>query len=515
VLPRTWSNPQLSSHIRIGLEPPRLQQATFDDCFYSVDVMRNVAVKKQASDDGATSGGSLVKVDTDEVERKFSLPARMLCQTTTEVMDSKVREDSPQPQAVAGRLEIRMLDPSCQLQSECNDRNNSQALYLATTPAAEPLADKNFTSLTAHNTVPGFVKDSFSVFYDAQTAKDEATLQIHRKDNTCTIINEADAINVKTSIERLNDDENESFHSPAATSIIRGSKSPQQQRRKGTVVPPIPPHLEMASNYSEEGEEVEGSTEQHFSKGQLAEDSEGHKPFPDYQVLSEQTDDEHRKISIINLNDLSKAFHASSRIRTPRPSPPPEDAESNTAEQSDERSLPSKYVSEYLSNTRTRAVEGEGEGEATACESTTEREQADDEFPNCRRKRQGVEKYISDNSQLNLQFERRRSYRPHSSDVSGVSGLHHSPTLRQRSSIAMMPDSYTSQQSYLESRARPSLQVSPSNSSLNRLEVSYDISRVRSSPSLAPSAGRFPFHYTPNLPSGTPPTPTLRELDAR
>ena len=45
-LPRTWSNPQLSPHIRPGLEPPRLQQAAFDDCVYAVDVMRNVAVVK-------------------------------------------------------------------------------------------------------------------------------------------------------------------------------------------------------------------------------------------------------------------------------------------------------------------------------------------------------------------------------------------------------------------------------------------------------------------------------------
>ncbi len=42
---------------------------------------------------------------------------------------------------------------------------------------------------------------------------------------------------------------------------------------------------------------------------------------------------------------------------------------------------------------------------------------------------------------------------------------------------------------------------------------SFEINRVRSSPSLAPSGGRFPFHYTPHVPAATP--PTLRELDAR
>ena len=480
--------------------------------------MRNVAVKKQASPAGSSS---LVRVDSDEVERKLSLPARLLCQTTTE--ESRNREDSPQPQAVAGRLEIRMLDPSSQHpQSDFNDRN-SQALYLATAPTGGVI-DKSFTSVATNNIVPGIVEDTSSIFFDAQTTKGDTTVcQIPPSiGNNSTTINEADAAaNVDANTERSNDDENESFHSPVATNLMRGSKSPQQNRRIGTVAP----QLEMPSDAknlsglisTEDVEQVERKIGKHFrSKTEEdGDDEESYKMFPDYQVLSEQMDDEHRKISIISLNDLSAAFHASSRIRTPRPSPPPEDqaAAISTVEQQDERSHSAKLVSGYLSSHMLNSTDG---GEAAATEREQRFDQSEEEYPgSCRRKRQGVEKYISDNSQLNLQFERRRSYRPQSSDVSGMSSLHHSPTLRQRSSIAMMPDSYTSQQSFLESRARPSLQVSPSSSSLNRVESSFEIGRVRSSPSLAlaPSAGRFPFHYTPSLPPGNP--PTLRELDAR
>jgi len=121
-LPRTWSNPQLSPHIRPGLEPPRLQQASFDDCVYAVDVMRNVAAKSPQQPEDITN-----IIESTGPERKFSLPARVLCtQTTTavqqdstapnkvieeeETTNNTTKEGSPEEQAVAGRLEIRMLE---------------------------------------------------------------------------------------------------------------------------------------------------------------------------------------------------------------------------------------------------------------------------------------------------------------------------------------------------------------------------------------------------------------------
>lgn len=44
-LPRAWSNPQLSSHIRPGLEPPLVHTTTVTDAVYEVDVARGVCVK--------------------------------------------------------------------------------------------------------------------------------------------------------------------------------------------------------------------------------------------------------------------------------------------------------------------------------------------------------------------------------------------------------------------------------------------------------------------------------------
>lgn len=49
-LPKVWSNPEISEHIRPGLEPPLIQQAAFDEYTYEVDVARNVASKTRTND---------------------------------------------------------------------------------------------------------------------------------------------------------------------------------------------------------------------------------------------------------------------------------------------------------------------------------------------------------------------------------------------------------------------------------------------------------------------------------
>lgn len=44
-LPRAWSNPQISSHIRPGLEPPQIHTTTVTDAVFEVDVARGVCIK--------------------------------------------------------------------------------------------------------------------------------------------------------------------------------------------------------------------------------------------------------------------------------------------------------------------------------------------------------------------------------------------------------------------------------------------------------------------------------------
>lgn len=572
-LPRTWSNPQLSSHIRPGLEPPRLQQAAFDDCVYAVDMMRNVAVKQGA----ATPTSTTKEIDpfADEIERKFSLPARMLCQTSAALLQSKSdsQNDSSQAPAIAGRLEIRMVEQPTSRPpgDQPTELSNTPALYVATTAGTETSAERSAASVSTHQSVghpvvlAAPIVEEATVFYDAQPTGDEDTFRTAllggtinagacKTSMTGLVEPETERLEVKSITQ---DDDNESL-SPEKTSRLssaQGAKSPQQQRRIGIVVPPVPPHLETptlgdlglyrdgtredrrrsqdAEGETEEEEDDEDDDEEECEEEKNkndgeegdAEDEEGNKCIrQDYQVLSEQLDEESRKISVINLNDLSAAFQASSRMRTPRHSPPPTELASQQPEQQrrysqDERSKAVRLVSGYLSQMTSSAAQTGGDeeeasgGDATGSAGKGSRYDREDETSTGRRKRQGVEKYVSDNSQLNLQFERRRSHRPQSSDMTGLMVAHHSPTSRHRSSLATAPDAaYTSHPSYLDTRSRPSPQA-PSVGGLAALNSTYEISRVRSSPSLVPSTSRFPFHYTPHPPTGNP--PTLRELDAR
>lgn len=489
-LPRTWSNPQLSPHIRPGLEPPRLQQATFDDCVYAMDIMRNVAVK-QDNDPAAPSSPSGRKnpaSSVEDAERKFSLPARVLCQTSAVVQPANAESSQPdcsQAQAVAGRLEIRMLDGAY-----------PPAAGAATLPQSsgpESLQPECATS-NSHS-VPD---PETSVFYDAQAAADAADEETFRTAQfSATAPVGAGGVtgvkNASTSTPAIPEPESERLETTANDD--ESLRSPQQHRRVGTVVPPSLPTLEQKPTEKEDNEDDADDVQADVVEAADAHDADA-SSNQHYHVLSERIDDEKRKISVINLNELSAAFYASSRMRSA--APPLESAGGNGPQQrrySQEERLPtthfmSSYVEPKLSSDKDVG-------------STIDKDAG-------RRKRQGVEKYVSDSSQLNLQFERRRLSQqrpPSSSDLATAS------VIRQRSSLGFDASSHTTHPaaSYSTDQGR-SRHLGTTPSSL--VATSYEVSRVRSSPSLAPSTtGRFPFHYTPHPPAGNP--PNIRELDAR
>lgn len=56
----------LFDYVRRGLEPPFVQQAAFDECLYTVDVMRNVATRS-------------TQLSSPPPMRKNSLPVRTSC----------------------------------------------------------------------------------------------------------------------------------------------------------------------------------------------------------------------------------------------------------------------------------------------------------------------------------------------------------------------------------------------------------------------------------------------------
>ena len=275
-LPRTWSNPQLSPHIRPGLEPPRLQQATFDDCVYAMDIMRNVAVK-QDNDPAAPSSPSGRKnpaSSVEDAERKFSLPARVLCQTSAVVQPANAESSQPdcsQAQAVAGRLEIRMLDgDSCftvrfrriiKKKFDFNDKGAyppaaGAAAGAATLPQSsgpESLQPECATS-NSHS-VPD---PETSVFYDAQAAADAADEETFRTAQFSATApvgagGVTGAKNASTSTPAIPEPESERLETTANDD--ESLRSPQQHRRVGTVVPPSLPTLEQKPTEKEDNED--------------------------------------------------------------------------------------------------------------------------------------------------------------------------------------------------------------------------------------------------------------------
>ncbi|KAK7794232.1 hypothetical protein R5R35_012552 [Gryllus longicercus] len=133
VLPRAWSLPQLSGHIRPALEPPLLQQAAFDELVYEVDVMRNIAVRRTHDEKGredkakerrsslptmalnsciATSKDKISSTKIEQSDKiKISLKDEGVgSEAQVRALEEEEDEEVGNMEPVAGRLEIRVLD---------------------------------------------------------------------------------------------------------------------------------------------------------------------------------------------------------------------------------------------------------------------------------------------------------------------------------------------------------------------------------------------------------------------
>ncbi|KZC08670.1 Tau-tubulin kinase 1 [Dufourea novaeangliae] len=94
-LPRAWSVPALAPHVRAYLEAPLIQQASFDDLVYEVDLMRNIATRYDQPRESPPP-------------RRASVPAVAFSPPNT--TPSTPGGEEEEEEAVAGRLEIRVVD---------------------------------------------------------------------------------------------------------------------------------------------------------------------------------------------------------------------------------------------------------------------------------------------------------------------------------------------------------------------------------------------------------------------
>ncbi|XP_015123077.1 tau-tubulin kinase homolog Asator isoform X1 [Diachasma alloeum] len=139
-LPRAWSVPALAPHVRTHLEAPLVQQAAFDDLLYEVDVMWNVAMRHDEPKESA-------------VTRRASVPA--VAFTSSGVTMNGEEEE----EAVAGRLEIRVVDPTI------------GATVVQTTVDKEPIHKKLTNGTTGSPASPNPAPEESSIYYDATESR--------------------------------------------------------------------------------------------------------------------------------------------------------------------------------------------------------------------------------------------------------------------------------------------------------------------------------------------------------
>lgn len=116
VLPRAWSLPQVNSKIRLNLTPPFLQHAVIDDILYQIDVMRNVATKRQLNDVASNVGprrSSLpvsLTLNGDQRDTSKRISFHKEESSSKEKHQSEQAEEDYMLQPVSGKLEIRVSD---------------------------------------------------------------------------------------------------------------------------------------------------------------------------------------------------------------------------------------------------------------------------------------------------------------------------------------------------------------------------------------------------------------------
>lgn len=121
VLPRAWSLPQVNSKIRLNLTPPFLQHAVIDGILYQIDVMRNVATKKQLTDVGPNDAPrrsslpvslALNGLEQQETSKRISFHKEESSSKEKRPSSEQAAEENDECvlEPISGKLEIRVSD---------------------------------------------------------------------------------------------------------------------------------------------------------------------------------------------------------------------------------------------------------------------------------------------------------------------------------------------------------------------------------------------------------------------
>ncbi|XP_066945982.1 uncharacterized protein Asator isoform X3 [Macrobrachium rosenbergii] len=364
-LPRAWSNPQLSSHIRPGLEPPLVLTTTVTDAVYEVDVARGVCVKTSRegspltperrqsmpdigvceADDGAEVEavvGCKIEFRVLDKDRKFSEPAgpTTVVASQTRVSRQELSNVVPAPAAFTAGAESpplpAMLDlppgttnKSTSLQSSPITHHEERSIYYDAPPpedsSQQPSSQPN-QKTHAKSSSPRNEQEEENLknveITDTQKEKDNRA----KKDDPRRRLGVV-ALPVVLEDHKDRDAESTRYDSavhPPDTSRYESAvhdhtvcPTAQETSRYETVMGAPPPESSRYDSVIGQRDNEARTRQDTLCEEEKSLTSERRKSLE--FVLEEKLDsDDMRKVSVINLHDLSAAFQVSTMINRSR-----------------------------------------------------------------------------------------------------------------------------------------------------------------------------------------------------
>lgn len=465
VLPRAWSLPQLSGHIRPTLEPPLLQQAAFDELVYEVDVMRNIALRRTQDEKGR---------EDKEKERRCSLPTMALNSCSTTIKDnspfnkleekskvsiknnilrlepcSKVPDDDDDEEEevgnmepVAGRLEIRVLDRA-EGSAVVETHNNNLTVPVVATVSSVQNSDASNTVTKTSSGNRGKREQNYPQSQVSEVEEEEkgvlennaleAKGKVTKKEEMNSLAKLESLKSAVVSCAAANGNDGSSPVSPGIGQEDPSVYFDATDHAATATAMAVTTHIAAASI----GSEVVNGPQDLSAVSALGEDSQEKEVSRRHSTcLSPVMESEERNKKILPIGTKSKIPVP---VRNPRCGFVEMD---NRVSEEDQRSLHLRHAtpepdsmpsspSTHQLPLRRCATMPDARG-SNNNSSTEDEQQLTACTPALRRRRERETKYVTDQSQLNLRFHRpARRTRPMSEMVSGP--------IRQRVSVGNAP----------------------------------------------------------------------------
>ncbi|XP_063706592.1 tau-tubulin kinase homolog Asator isoform X2 [Culicoides brevitarsis] len=194
MLPTSWSLPSLGNALRHEIEPPALQQATFDDVIYKMDIIRNVGLCTLVSEDeklAKTKSKFYHRYSLPNIEykppREPVIPVRETIpiahsKSTPAVISPSKPTTQQQQQQRTRDTHIRLINSIDIPDEECAISGRLQIRVVPQPQPVKVVCEASGASASATN-VEHSPNPEESIYFDAVTAVTNGTVKLNRSDS--------------------------------------------------------------------------------------------------------------------------------------------------------------------------------------------------------------------------------------------------------------------------------------------------------------------------------------------